>query len=82
MSVFDKEKTFWKKTKVFYNNIFDTFTIKRVYQIGFSKNVRLYQKEKPKPNRDIQSILNEITKSKHKNNGKQMKDDDKDRLSL
>ena len=38
------------------------------------------QKEKPKPNRDIQSKFNEMTKSKHKNDAKQMKDDDKDRL--
>ena len=36
------------------------------------------EKEKPKPNRDIRSIFNEITKSKHKNDDKQMKDDDKD----
>ena len=38
------------------------------------------QKEKPKPNWDIRSIFNEMTKSKHKNDAKLMKDDDKDRL--
>ena len=38
------------------------------------------QKKKPKPNRDIWSLFNEITKSKHKNDDKQMKCDDKDRL--
>ena len=32
------------------------------------------QKEKPKPNWDIRSIFTEMTKSKHKNYGKQMKD--------
>ena len=40
------------------------------------------QKEKPKPNWGIRSIFNEMTKSKHKNDGKLMKDDDKDRLYL
>ena len=34
ISVFDKEKTFRKKTKVFNSNVFDTFAIKRVYHIG------------------------------------------------
>ena len=38
------------------------------------------QKEKPKPNWGIRSIFNEMTKSKHKNDTKLMKDDDKDRL--
>ena len=54
----------------------------------------LVQKEKPKPNGYIRSIFNEMTNSKgasqpasqpaskHKNDGKQMKDDDKDRLLL
>ena len=41
------------------------------------------QKEKPKLNRDIRSIFNDMTKvSKHKNDGKLMKNDNKDRLSL
>ena len=38
------------------------------------------QKGKPKPSQVIRSIFNEMTKSKHKNDGKQMKDDGKDRL--
>ena len=38
------------------------------------------QKEKPKPNWGVRSIFNEMTKSKHKDDGKLMKDDDKDRL--
>ena len=33
-SVYDKEKTFRKKTKVFNSNVFDTFAIERVYHIG------------------------------------------------
>ena len=39
------------------------------------------KKEKPKPNQDIRSKFNEMTKvNKHKNDGKQ--NDDKDKLSL
>ena len=33
-SLYDKEKTFRKKTKVFNSNVFDTFAIERVYHIG------------------------------------------------